>query len=213
MIVSKPSKGLKVAITLMATLAVPTTAAAADRPCDNGQPKVWQAFAAFGDPADYWLAPGGDFESGASGWSLSGARVIRGNETLNVLRGRYSLALGGGLLSARSTAVTPPFCVTSEHPTFRYVLKANGLVGALSTFVRYTAADGSTHEEQVWSRTATTLLPGQWKPSDLQPLATRLPMERIGGVARVRLVFRTPVSLNGAGYLIDNVLVDPYRVR
>lgn len=79
--------------------------------------------------------------------------------------------------------------------------------------MQYQAADGTTREEQVWSRTATNLLPGRWKPSDLQPLATRMPMKRLNGVAVVRLVFRSPVNLAGSGYQVDDVLVDPYRMR
>lgn len=194
----------------------PATAVAASSPattCARTSPPAWQAFAKFGDLADYWLAPGGDFESPMSGWSLSNARVVRGNDSTGVLGGGRSLALGVGLISGQSTATSPPFCVSAAHPTFRYLLKADGAVGALSTFIRYRAADGSTREEQVRSRTATTLLPGQWKPSDLQPLATKIPMNAVGGVAVVQLVFRTPISVVGAGYQIDNVLVDPYRMR
>lgn len=181
--------------------------------CGTTQDRIWKAFAAFGDQADYWFAPGGDFESGAVGWSLDNAKVVSGNDQTGVAGGSKSLALGGGLVSLRGTAVSPTFCITEEHPTFRYTLKANGAVGLLQTFVRYTAADGSTQEQQVHSNSATNLLPGQWKPSDLQPLATAMPMETIGGVAKVQLVFRSPLGAVGTGYQIDNVLVDPYRTR
>lgn len=199
----------------MATMAFPVSSASAatNSACRADEPTVWKAFAPWKDLADYWLAPGGDFESGTAGWALSGAKVVQGNETLGIMRGRHSLALGNGLVSTGSTAVSPPFCVTADHPTFRYALKVNGAVGALTTFVRYQAADGTTQEDQVWSKTSTTLLPGRWKPSDLQPLATRMPMARLNGVAVVRLVFRSPVNLAGSGYQIDDVLVDPYRMR
>lgn len=213
-----------VALLVAATCAAPATpamaadgdatdAATATRSCQNAEPSSWQAFAAWDDFADYWLAPGGDFEDSAEGWKLSGARIVAGNETAGVLDGDRSLALGSGLLSGVSTAVTPPFCVDTSHPTFRYLLKANGAVGELSTFIRFRDVDGTMQEEQVRSRTQTTLLPGRWKPSDLQPLATRLPMAALGGSARVQLVFRTPISALGSGYQIDNVLVDPYRTR
>lgn len=181
--------------------------------CNSGAVKIWRAFAAFGDNADYWLAPGGDFESSMRGWTMANSRVVSGNETSGVLKGTRSLALGSGLLSLNSTVVSPPFCVTEEHPTFRYVLKANGAVGALSTFIRYRATDGSTKEEEIHSRTATNLLPGRWKPSDLQPLATKLPLSRFGGSVSAQLVFRSAINVAGAGYQIDNVLIDPYRTR
>ncbi len=181
--------------------------------CGTTQDRIWKAFAAFGDQADYWFAPGGDFESGAAGWSLENAKVVNGNDQTGVAGGAKSLALGGGLVSLRGTVVSPTFCITDEHPTFRYALKANGTVGVLQTSVRYTAADGSTREQEVQSNSATNLLPGKWKPSDLQPLATAMPMKKIGGVAKVQLVFRSPLGAVGAGYQIDNVLVDPYRTR
>ncbi len=42
-------------------------------------------FLHWGDGHAYALAPGGDFETGAVGWTLSGgARVVRGNESFNV---------------------------------------------------------------------------------------------------------------------------------
>ncbi|MBJ7471518.1 MAG: hypothetical protein JHD16_09465 [Solirubrobacteraceae bacterium] len=201
---------------LLAALAVqPAAATAANTNADCGYtPKrIWQAFLPFGDRADYWLAPGGDFETGTQGWTLRKARVVWGNDTTGVLRGARSIALGGGLVTGQSEVVSPPFCVSAIHPTFRYVLKANGAVGLLSTFIRYQAADGTTQEAEMRSRTATTLLPGKWKPSTLQPLATKLPMASMNGVAKVQLVFRTPISALGSSYQIDNVLVDPYRTR
>lgn len=207
--------------TLVAALAacaavVPSSASAASSApvdaCGTSVSRIWQAFLSFGDPADYWLAPAGDFESGARGWSLSRAYVRSGNDTTGVLGGRRSLALGFGLLGT-AEAISPSFCIDATHPTFRYTFKPVGAVGLLSTFVRYKAVDGSTQEAQVWSKTATTLLPGQWRPSDLQPLATRVPMKTVGGRASVQLVFRAPINLLGAGYQIDNVLVDPYRTR
>ncbi len=181
--------------------------------CGTTHARVWQAFLKYGDPADYWFAPGGDFESGGGGWAFENARVVHGNDQTGVAGGAKSLALGGGLVSLRGSAVSPPFCITDEHPTFRYTLKANGAVGVLRTFVRYTAVDGSTQEQEVPSNSVTNLLPGQWKPSDLQPLATALPMKKVGGVAKVQLVFRSPLGAVGTGYQIDNVLVDPYRTR
>ena len=187
--------------------------AAAMAQCGTTQDRVWQAFLKFGDKADYWFAPGGDFEGSTSGWRLENAKVVAGNDQSGVAGGSKSLALGGGLVSLRGTAVSPTFCITEEHPTFRYTLKANGTLGILQTYVRYTATDGSTQEQLVPSNSATNLLPGKWKPSDLQPLATALPMKKIGGVAKVQLVFRSPLGALGSGYQIDNVLVDPYRTR
>lgn len=209
-------KATVVAVIAACAAFVPSTASAATSAptdaCGTNVSRIWQAFLKFGDFADYWLAPAGDFESGARGWSLKRAYVMPGNDDTGVLKGRRSLALGFGLLG-QAEAVSPSFCIDATHPTFRYTFKPTGLVGLLSTFVRYKAVDGTTQEQQVWSKTATTLLPGQWRPSDLQPLATRVPMKTVNGRASVQLVFRAPINLLGSGYQIDNVLVDPYRTR
>lgn len=200
------------AITPTAASANTVAAAAPTDACGTPVSRIWQAFLAFGDKADYWLAPSGDFESGARGWKLRHSYVIPGNDTSGVLGGRRSLAIGYGLLGL-GEAVSPSFCIDASHPTFRYTFRPTGAVGLLSTFVRYKAVDGTTQEQQVWSKTATTLLPGQWRPSDLQPLATRVPMKTVGGRASVQLVFRANINVLGAGYQVDNVLVDPYRTR
>lgn len=206
-------KLISVSIDLGKNAAGAAASAATAAQCGTTQDRVWQAFKQFGDPADYWFAPGGDFETGASGWKLDNAKVVSGNDQSGVAGGSKSLSLGSGLVSLRGTAVSPSFCITDVNPTFRYTLKANGAVGTLATYVRYTAVDGSTQEQQVLSNSATNLLPGKWKPSDLQPLATAMPMKKIGGVAKVQLVFRSPLGALGTGYQIDNVLVDPYRSR
>lgn len=200
------------ASTVVLALAMPG-AAGAQGLCDDAAPPppAWPAFAAFDDPADYFLAPGGDFESGAPDWDLQNADVVDGNEDAGVLAGEHSLALGFGLLGS-ARAISAPFCVTSEHPTFRYLFRANGLAGQLHTSVRWRDEEGTLQEEEIHSSTVTTLLPGQWHPSDLQPLATALPLDGPGDGVVVRLVFRTSLDLVG-GYQIDNVLVDPYRTR
>lgn len=205
------------AAALLAATVIPASAAAATATTVSGaadgkciEQATTKAFERFGDQADYSVAPGGDFEDGTNGWTFTKSRIVDGNETAGVLGGSHSVALGLGLVGS-STAVSPAFCVGEEHPTFRYLYRATGLVGFLSTWIRYTDIDGSTEEVQVHSRTATNLLPGRWRPSDLQPLATKIPLVRAGGTARVQLVFRSPINLIGSGYQIDSVLVDPYR--
>ncbi len=189
-----------------ACLVAPAGALAASCPT---QPTT-KAFAKYGDNADYALAPRGNFESGTSGWSLLNARTVAGNETVGILPGVRSLALGTGFISGPSVVTTPEFCVSTEHPYFRYLLKANGAVGLMATFVSYRDSSGSLVQQQVKSTVNTNLMPGKWKPSELNPLSVNLPITD-GQIVKVRLVFVTPASVNGAGYQIDNVLIDPYR--
>src|SRR3954468_8830991 len=74
--------------------------------CDGST--VTQPFSRFGDYAGYKLVSNGSFESGATGWTLKGAKVVTGSETYNVggAGQRYSLSLPSG-----SSAVSPFTCV------------------------------------------------------------------------------------------------------
>jgi len=79
------------------------------------------------------LLPGGDFEDGTAGWSLSGgAAVASGNATQSV-RGdddASSLAIASG-----ASATSASICVGLGHPTMRFFAKrrATGPLGGLST--------------------------------------------------------------------------------
>lgn len=169
-----------------------------------------QAFKKYGDEAEYALLTRGDFESGTSGWSLFNAKTVSGNETGGVLAGARSLAFGGGWVSGPTIVSTPEFCVSTDHPYFRYMLKANGAVGLLATFISYKDSNGSLVRQQVTSNVATNLFPGKWKPSELNPLSIKLPIAP-GQTKKVRLLFVSPLSIGAASYNIDNVLIDPYR--
>jgi hypothetical protein len=192
---------------LGAAAILPATASAADCP---DQPTT-QAFAKIGDLADYALAPGGDFEKGTAGWTLNNAHLVAGNETVGILPGYRSVAMGNNwFVTGPSTLTSPWFCVNNDHPYFRYLLKPNGPVGLLATYVRYKGTNGQLLQQQVQSRVSTNLFPGKWQASQLNPLSLTLPIKD-GETAKVQLVFITPGSVLGAGYFIDNVLVDPYR--
>ncbi len=196
------------AVALLGAAAANPASALADE-CPE-QPTT-QAFAKWGDSRDYALVPGGSFESGNAGWSFTNARIANGNENTGVLTGAKSVAMGTSwFVSAPSGLVSPWFCVSDAHPYFRYMLRANGPVGMLATFVRYTDSTGRAIQQQVQSRLSTSLFPGKWKPSDLNPLSINLNLAE-GETKRVQLVFFTPGSIMGAAYNIDNVLVDPYR--
>lgn len=193
-----------------AALGAPAAASAA--PCT--ELPTTKAFAQFGDVADYSPAPGGDFETGS--WAIGrGAKLVSGNDPFNILRGTRSLSLGNPWFSGGVTAVSPEFCVDETKPHFRYMMKANGMVGALNTFIRFKDTSGRVTEQQVISRINTTLFPGKWKASELQPLSVAIPLLASGNggqSATVQLVFKTAVSVLGS-YQIDNVMVDPYRLR
>lgn len=209
MLLSTPITIKRVLVPLtLAALALVAPAGAFGASCTKQA--TTKAFKAFGDDADYALAPRGNFESGTSGWTLFNARTVAGNETAGVLPGSRSLALGTGFASGPAIATSAEFCVSSEHPYFRYMLKANGAVGLLATFISYRDSSGFLVQQQVKSMVSTNLFPGNWKPSELNPLSVNLQLAP-GEIKQVRLVFVTPASVNGAGYQIDNLMIDPYR--
>lgn len=180
--------------------------------CPLDETPLWKAFAAFGDTDDYFLAPSGDFESGATDWTLRGAYVGDGNDDLGVRAGERSLSLGVGA-RGNPVAVSPVFCITDAHPVFRFTFRSVGRVGPLSVALRYRAADGSTRERVVALPSSTAAQPGVWQPSERLPLGEALAFRRFAGGAAVQLVFRAQTRGAGSGYQVDNVLIDPYRMR
>jgi hypothetical protein len=79
-------------------------------------------FAQWSDYANYAFAPNGGFESGSSGWSLSGARVMPGNEPFYIHGSgdRYSLSLPAG-----ASATSPPMCISLFSGKMRFVVRGD----------------------------------------------------------------------------------------
>jgi hypothetical protein len=79
------------------------------------EPDLFNPLSAFGDVRNYFVAPGGDFESGRDGWTLNGgAEIVGGGSGLAGVGGN-SLRLPPG-----SEAASPAFCVDLHYPTFRF---------------------------------------------------------------------------------------------
>jgi hypothetical protein len=200
------SRALRAAFAATVLLLATASVAAADCPT---QPTS-QAFAKFGDTAQYSEIPNGSFESGA-GWTFISSKLAAGNDGYNVIPGQRSASLGGGFVSAAATLISPAFCVDKTHPYFRFMLRPMGAVGALATFILFRNSSGNLVRQLVGSNVSTTFSPGYWRPSVLNPLSINIPLLEAGDTATVQLMFVTPLSLNGPAYYIDNVLVDPYR--
>ena len=169
-----------------------------------------QPFSQFGDTSWYQLAPSGSFESGAPGWvgqsgllglMQSGVTVGEGNDAYNLVPGTHSLLVG-----TNGYAVSPPVCISSEYPTWRFV--AHQLGGAssspLNVSLRWVNVLG------VGVETGAGSLHGYsgWAPSPVMKLANSLPLWMPGGTLMVQLVFRAGA---GSSYAVDDVYLDPYR--
>jgi hypothetical protein len=173
---------------LCALVVAPSAASAAECPV----PVTTQAFAAFGDPNQYVLAPGGDFET------LSWAKV--GAVTLSYEDDPYRLAPGAfavDLNRAGEAVVSSSFCVDRTMPHLRFVAKGAEQLD-VTVAVTY---NGSTDTS---SGSISPYEHRWWAPSRFIELRTgSIPA---GESATARVTFRS----NGR-WLIDNVFLDPYR--
>lgn len=211
------------AAALLATGAVATAPVAASAACVPAP--TTKAFAKVGDNADYSPAPGGSFENGATGWTLTGgAKVVSGNESLGLLKG--SIVPGSKSLSmpVGSTATSPEFCVDETHPYFRFMAKATSAMAGYKAIVIYRDGSGAVKTSQFTSSSEISWGDGSWVPSKVSPLATNIPLTQ-GQTASVQLRFestgnRVAVGIGFWGKFtggdvgatnIDSVLVDPYR--
>jgi hypothetical protein len=186
-----------------AALLIAVTAPSADAYCASTPTK--QAFKRFGDNADYSLAPGGSFESGTSGWSLTKAAVASGNEPFKVGSPSDAKSLA---LQATGTAVSAPICVGVEHPTFRlFARRTSGSWGVLTIKLRWTDPNGTTNETVVASAGGDTYT--SWAPTPPINLAGPLGLWKKGSSVNVRIVF-DPEDYGGA-WAIDDLYIDPYR--
>lgn len=137
-----------------------------------------------GDPSDYSPAPGGDFESGTAGWTLTnGAKIVAGNETLGVAQGSKALQMPLG-----STATSPPFCVDESHPHFRFAYKVdNAALAGFVAYVLFRDANGKITNLELVSSKTLALAPSRWAASPKSPLATIIPLSPANRSASVQV--------------------------
>lgn len=195
------------ALAALAALAVGSSTASAgvlvaSAPSCANQP-LSQPFAPWLDYASYTPLPGGDFESGAAGWSLSGGSgVVAGNEPYKVggADHAYSLALPAG-----ASATSAPICVGLEHPTIRFFAKRRSTLASLSTLrvdVLFELSNGSVESLTV----GTASNGGSWQPT--------LPMVVAANLLPLLPGNHTPVAFRftaqDGDWSIDDVYVDPY---
>lgn len=137
-----------------------------------------------GDDHDYSIAPGGDFESGTAGWTLTrGAKIVSGNETLGVSRGSKSLQMPLG-----ASALSPEFCVDRSHPHFRFAFKVdNAVLTGFLAHVVFRDAGGKVTGVELVSSKAISLTPSAWQASPKSPLATIIPLNPASSSATVQL--------------------------
>src|SRR5262245_51615391 len=139
---------------------------------DCGDETLSQAFAGFGDKAQYKMVQGGDFEGSLADYTLiGGAKVVSGNEPWKVGGSGDGRSL---VLPAGSSVITPPSCVGLKEPTLRFFAKKNsGLLSTLAVSVYVKTSLGLVVPVPV----GVVLGNGQWKAiSPMLIVANLLPL-------------------------------------
>jgi hypothetical protein len=183
-------------IGVLVAVGLPATAGAST-PCDVQDGTTTQAFAQFGDYADYFLAPGGDFE-GPLTWARGGTpQIVDGNNPFMLTgSGEHALHLGKD-----DAVTTPKLCVSRDLPHLRFVAKSSGS-GQLDVEVRVYDSRG-----QVTDSSSGGVSPSDhrsWAPSD--PVLLKTDSFRRSETGYVSISFKSQ-----GDWLIDDVLIDPYR--
>jgi hypothetical protein len=193
------------AVAMTGALAAPASAGILTASAtDCGDETLRQAFAGFGDQAQYKLVSGGSFEGALTNWTLTGrAKVVSGNEPWKVGGSSHGKSL---VLPAGSTAVTAPTCVGIHEPTLRFFAKKNsGLLSTLAVTVYVKTSLGLVVPLPI----GVVLGNGQWKATPkMLIVANLLPLLPND---------RTPVAFGFTPLLgewqIDDIYVDPARWR
>jgi hypothetical protein len=157
-------------------------------------------FASYNDNALYTLAPDGDLEAGAAGWTLADGASVADESSLLQLGadlGAQSLSLEPG-----ASATTPAFCVERGFPGFRFAARSAGARrGILRVQVLYGAGRKSKKTGRIRAASAWTVT------RKLSLAQGRFRIKR-GESANVRLKF----TASRGTVLVDDVYVDP-RLR
>jgi hypothetical protein len=161
-------------------------------------------FLPWGDTASYALAPGANFEAGASGWTLKGgARVVAGNEAFKVGGARDAASL---LLPAHAVATSPPMCVDITYPFFRFFAagspSGNSPLRVDVLFLDDKGRAKVANHGQIRAASAS------WFLTDSIELGLRFD----DTVVSQRVAFRFTARGNGA-WRVDDVYVDPFAKR
>jgi hypothetical protein len=173
--------------------------------CDNAT--LTQPFLQFSDSNQYKLVPGGSFESGLSGWTVTGgARLLAGSEPFGATGtvGKYSAYLPAG-----ASVQSPYTCVDAAYPMFRFFGRNNGLLSIVAVSIVY--------KEPLLGAVAvpigTVALTGSWAPS-----SQMLTLAAVQGLVNGLLTGKTPqvalrfTAVTGSSQ-IDDVFIDPHEMR
>ena len=159
----------------------------------------------FNDDDLYFVAPGGDFESGEAGWQLAGGATIGiGSSAFSPFgSGQGSLQLPAG-----SSATSPAFCVDERYPHFRVSV---GQLGEKKAKVRVSVVYPGVEKNVRKEADVDADEKHPWKLSKRLALKPNYAHKQ-GGWRLVALRFEVDEADAGADPRVDDVLIDP-RMR
>lgn len=163
-----------------------------------------QPFAPWGDDAAYVQVPGGTFESGAPGWTLTGgAEVVSGNESYKVSGpGSHSLSLPAG-----SSATSPAQCTGIDHPSMRFFVRNTGSSSSrLNVYATYPLLSGLPYTAYLGSVAGS----GTWQPSSIVQIG--LLNNTLGSLtlAESTISFTFVPADSSGKWQIDDAYLDPF---
>jgi hypothetical protein len=155
-------------------------------------------FAVWKDYANYAFLPDGGFESGATGWSLSGgARAVSGNDSFYIHSNKDKTSLS---LPAGASATSPPMCISLFSSKMRFVVRGDS---------------GSAVKVQVIYRGLLSSLLGLFDGGTVSAGGSWKPSPQIGMLGGTLPLLTSSVSFRftavGGAAAIDDVYLDPMK--
>jgi len=201
-------RGLALTLTLGAlslATAAPAHAGLLVESAENCEPKpTKQVFLPWLDPLNYVAVTGGDFESGAAGWKLSGARVVDGNEPWRVSGSDDGKSLS---IPAGASATSPVMCAGLDHLFMRYFAKSKAsLLGTLTSHLRVEVLFETSTGAVGSLPLGIQVLNSSWAPSLPVPVVANLLPLLPGEHTPVAFRF---TAVGSASWTIDDVYLDP----
>ena len=162
-------------------------------------------FEAWGDSANYSLAPQGDL-SAAVGWSLNKqASIVSGADPFSGAGQSLQLAKG-------AEVATPAMCVNLDHPTIRFFVKDVGGNGKANLKVDVLYEDLNGHVKHLM--VAKLKAGSEWQPSAIVPMYMNiLAQAAAGGVTAVAFQFKAEGLQKDETVSISSIYVDPFQSR
>jgi hypothetical protein len=207
--VARPARLLLAVGAAIAAIVAASPAAQAATGC--GSRAQTTPFAKYGDSNSYFLAPLGNFEAGVSGWTLSNASVVAGNESffLGGTADKSSLKIGG-------SASTTSFCITKDDPLVRFAAKSvpsgsGGNYSQLNVSAIIRSPSGSVMTYYLGALQASGY--ANWTLTPQLSWGSAFADYLFGPDGTASIQFQFNVQGQGGNWLIDDVYVDPFSGR